>query len=49
MRLLCMAVNWQPLHTAQYEAVGGDKRLYRKGVYISNAVQGYLIDKKNRR
>ena len=45
IRLLWQS-NWQPLHTAQYEAVGGDKRLYHKGVYISNAVQGYLIDKK---
>ncbi|HGJ5883156.1 glycine betaine/L-proline ABC transporter substrate-binding protein ProX [Arsenophonus sp.] len=41
-----MAVNWQPLHNTQYAAVGGDNRLYRKGIYVSNAVQGYLIDKK---
>ncbi|RXK32855.1 glycine betaine ABC transporter substrate-binding protein [Arsenophonus endosymbiont of Bemisia tabaci Asia II 3] len=41
-----MAVNWQPLHNAQYAAVGGDNRIYRKGIYVSNAVQGYPIDKK---
>ncbi len=41
-----MAVNWVPLHNAQYKAAGGDKKFYRKGTYVENAVQGYLIDKK---
>ncbi|MBI6548387.1 glycine betaine/L-proline ABC transporter substrate-binding protein ProX [Xenorhabdus lircayensis] len=41
-----MAVNWEPLHDAQYKAAGGDEIFYRKGKYVEGAVQGYLIDKK---
>ncbi|QTL38944.1 glycine betaine/L-proline ABC transporter substrate-binding protein ProX [Xenorhabdus budapestensis] len=41
-----MAVNWVPLHNVQYKAEGGDKTFYRKGTFVKNAVQGYLIDKK---
>ncbi|WP_420497855.1 glycine betaine/L-proline ABC transporter substrate-binding protein ProX [Xenorhabdus khoisanae] len=41
-----MSVNWEPLHNAQYKAAGGDNIFYRKGKYVENAVQGYLIDKK---
>ncbi|MDC9590174.1 glycine betaine/L-proline ABC transporter substrate-binding protein ProX [Xenorhabdus sp. XENO-10] len=41
-----MAVNWVPLHDASYKAAGGDNIFYRKGNYVVNAVQGYLIDKK---
>ncbi len=41
-----MAVNWVPLHNASYAAAGGDNVFYRKGNYVVNAVQGYLIDKK---
>ncbi|TRR32917.1 proline/glycine betaine ABC transporter substrate-binding protein ProX, partial [Salmonella enterica subsp. enterica serovar Panama] len=29
-----------------YAAAGGDNKFYRKGVYVSGAAQGYLIDKK---
>ncbi len=41
-----MAVSWVPLHNAQYKAAGGDDKFYRKGDYVVNAAQGYLIDKK---
>ena len=41
-----MAVSWVPLHNSQYEAAGGDNTFYRKGDYVVNAAQGYLIDKK---
>lgn len=41
-----MAVSWVPLHNAQYNAAGGDDKFYRKGDYVVNAAQGYLIDKK---
>lgn len=41
-----MADDWDPLHKDFYKRAGGDKKLYRKGVYIKGALQGYLIDKK---
>ena len=41
-----MAVNWQPLHDDQYKAAGGDAKFYREGIYVNDAAQGYLIDKK---
>jgi len=41
-----MADHWDPLHVDFYEAAGGDKKLYREGVYSPGALQGYLIDKK---
>ncbi len=41
-----MTVNWQPLHDIKYKKAGGDNKFYRKGVYITGAAQGYLIDKK---
>lgn len=41
-----MAVSWVPLHNSQYKAAGGDDKFYRKGDYVVNAAQGYLIDKK---
>lgn len=41
-----LAVNWVPLHDAQYNAAGGDNAFYRQGNYVVNAAQGYLIDKK---
>lgn len=40
------AVNWQSLHDDMYAAAGGDNKFYRKGVFVSGAAQGYLIDKK---
>lgn len=33
------------LHNSQYAAAGGDNTFYRKGDYVVNAAQGYLIDK----
>lgn len=41
-----MAVNWRPLHDDFYRNAGGDDKFYRKGTYITNALQGYLIDRK---
>ncbi|CAM8673817.1 glycine betaine/L-proline ABC transporter substrate-binding protein ProX [Kluyvera sp. M-M157-B] len=41
-----MAVSWLPMQQNMYDARGGDATFYRQGTYISNAAQGYLIDKK---
>jgi len=41
-----LAAHWNPLQANFYEKAGGDAKLYRKGVYSANAIQGYLIDKK---
>ena len=41
-----MASNWDPLHATMYNKAGGDKKMYRKGVYVANSGQGYLVDKK---
>ncbi len=40
------SVHWDPLHVAFYEEAGGDATLQRVGHLISNAQQGYLIDRK---
>ena len=41
-----MATHWDPLHADFYKNAGGDSKLARLGSYVSNAAQGYLIDKK---
>ncbi|MEA3513830.1 MAG: glycine betaine/L-proline ABC transporter substrate-binding protein ProX [Campylobacterota bacterium] len=41
-----MAANWDPLHNAKIDGVGGEKKIAKYGEYISNCAQGYLIDKK---
>ncbi len=41
-----LADHWDPLHIDFYEKAGGDKKLFREGVYSGGALQGYLIDKK---
>jgi glycine betaine/proline transport system substrate-binding protein len=41
-----MAAHWNPLHEDFYRNAGGDAKLARKGHYIANNLQGYLIDKK---
>ncbi len=41
-----MADSWNPLHADFYKNAGGDDKLWRKGAYSENALQGYLIDKK---
>ncbi|MGO2342161.1 glycine betaine/L-proline ABC transporter substrate-binding protein ProX [Vibrio litoralis] len=41
-----LAVNWDPQQKDKYEMGGGDDKFYRQGVYVNNAAQGYLIDKK---
>jgi len=38
--------HWDPLHAAFFKNAGGDAKLWRNSTYISNALQGYLIDKK---
>jgi len=40
------AVHWVPLHENFYQSSGGDAKLFRKGVYVDNAVMGYAMDKK---
>lgn len=41
-----LASHWDPLHAEFYKSAGGDAKLWRKGAYSTNGVQGYLIDKK---
>ncbi len=41
-----MADHWNQLHADYYKNAGGAAKLYRKGLYIANNAQGYLIDKK---
>lgn len=38
--------NWDPLHNNMLESAGGDSKFYKKGIFVSNCAQGYLIDKK---
>jgi glycine betaine/proline transport system substrate-binding protein len=40
-----LADYWDPLHNDFFDRAGGDTKLYRKGVFASGALQGYLIDK----
>jgi glycine betaine/proline transport system substrate-binding protein len=39
--------HWNPLHTAYYERIGGDKKVERVGNLVEGCIQGYLIDKKS--
>jgi glycine betaine/proline transport system substrate-binding protein len=41
-----MAASWNPLHDDFFKNAGGDAKLWRQGTYSTNALQGYLIDKK---
>ena len=41
-----LSSHWDPLHAAFFANAGGDAKLWRNSTYISNALQGYLIDKK---
>ena len=41
-----MANHWDPLHGDYYKNSGGDAKLWRDNAYSSDAIQGYLIDKK---
>ncbi|WP_413112373.1 glycine betaine/L-proline ABC transporter substrate-binding protein ProX [Thaumasiovibrio sp. DFM-14] len=41
-----MAASWAPLHKDKYEKAGGDDAIYRAGLFIPGAAQGYVIDKK---
>ena len=41
-----LASAWKPLHDDFFKNAGGDAKLYRQGTYSTNALQGYLIDKK---
>jgi len=40
-----LADHWDPLHVDFYINAGGAEKISREGVYSSNALQGYLIDK----
>ena len=41
-----LSSHWDPLHAAFFTNAGGDAKMWRNSTYISNALQGYLIDKK---
>ncbi len=41
-----MADNWYPTQANMFKSAGGDKKLYRKGVFVPNCAAGYLMDKK---
>lgn len=41
-----MAASWNPLHDDFFKNAGGAAKLWRQGTYSTNALQGYLIDKK---
>ncbi|MFT4172000.1 MAG: glycine betaine/L-proline ABC transporter substrate-binding protein ProX [Rhodocyclaceae bacterium] len=41
-----MAASWQPLHDDFFKNAGGPAKLYREGTYVTQSVQGYLIDRK---
>jgi glycine betaine/proline transport system substrate-binding protein len=41
-----MAASWNPLHDDFFKNAGGEAKLWRQGTYSTNALQGYLIDKK---
>ena len=38
--------HWDPLHAAFFKNAGGDAKMWRNSTYVTNAIQGYLIDKK---
>ena len=38
--------HWDPLHAAFFQNAGGDAKMWRNSTYVTNAIQGYLIDKK---
>lgn len=44
-----LAVHWDPLHNDFFEAAGGDRVLSRSGIFVPEAVQGYLIDARTAR
>ncbi len=41
-----LATHWDPLHTDFFQNAGGEAKIWRSSSYVSNALQGYLIDKK---
>lgn len=41
-----VATNWDPLHNEMFKQAGGEEKFYKKGLYVENCGQGYLIDKK---
>jgi len=44
-----LACHWDPLHSAHFEAAGGTRVLARSGIFVAEAVQGYLIDARTAR
>ena len=41
-----MATHWDPLHADFYKNAGGDAKMWRNSTYVTNSLQGYLVDKK---
>lgn len=41
-----LASHWDPLHAEFFQNAGGDAKLWRASTYVTNSLQGYLIDKK---
>ena len=41
-----LATHWDPLHADFYKNAGGDAKMWRNSTYVTNSLQGYLIDKK---
>ncbi len=44
-----LAVHWDPLNDDLFAAAGGDRVLFRSGLYVPEALQGYLIDARTAR
>ena len=43
------AVHWDPLSSDFFEAHGGDRVFFRSGIFVPEALQGYLIDARTAR
>lgn len=41
-----LASHWDPLHAEFFKNAGGDAKIWRNSTYVTNSLQGYLIDKK---
>ena len=41
-----LATHWDPLHADFFKNAGGDAKMWRNSTYVTNSLQGYLIDKK---
>lgn len=41
-----LANHWDPLHAAFFQNAGGEAKIWRNSTYVTQSLQGYLIDKK---